>query len=84
MEIVNKQYVIDGIPVAELVKKYDSPLYVYETAKMESQYKQLIKAFSGTKIKWILDNVEGARGKKDISHNLKHAFQHGEILRIIP
>jgi len=45
MEIENNQYVIDGIPVLDLIEKYDTPLYVYETAKMESQYRILRKAF---------------------------------------
>ncbi len=51
MDLLNMQYVIDDVPIEDLVRKYDSPLYVYETAKMEKQYKQLVKAFKGTKIK---------------------------------
>jgi diaminopimelate decarboxylase len=51
MEIQNKQYVIDGVPVLELIGKYGTPLYVYETAKMGSQYKRLQKAFRGTNIR---------------------------------
>lgn len=48
MEIQNHQYVIDGVPVLELISKYGTPLYVYDTAKMGSQYKSLQKAFRGT------------------------------------
>jgi len=51
MEILNKKYVIDEVPVLSLVKKYGSPLYVYETDKMTSQYKRLQRAFRGTNIR---------------------------------
>jgi diaminopimelate decarboxylase len=51
MELKNNQYVIDDVPVEEIVRKYDTPIYVYETSKMEKQYKQLVKAFKGTRIK---------------------------------
>lgn len=33
----------------ELAKKYDSPLYVYDTDKIKSQYKRITKAFSKVK-----------------------------------
>ncbi|MFY7670916.1 diaminopimelate decarboxylase [Tenacibaculum sp. MEBiC06402] len=33
----------------ELAKKYDSPLYVYDTEKITSQYKRITKAFSKVK-----------------------------------
>ena len=48
MEIQNKKYVIDEVPVLSLVKKYGSPLYIYDTSKMSSQYRRLKKAFRGT------------------------------------
>ena len=51
MELINKQYVIDSIPVTDLIEKYGTPLYVYETKKMEKQYKRLEKAFKNTRIK---------------------------------
>lgn len=51
MELLNNQYVIDDVPIEEIIRKYDTPLYVYETAKMEKQYNQLVKAFKGTRIK---------------------------------
>jgi diaminopimelate decarboxylase len=51
MELLNNQYVIDGIPVCDLVRKYGSPLYVYETSVMEKQYRRLEKAFKGIRIR---------------------------------
>lgn len=51
MEIVNNQYLIDGVNAVELTKKYDSPLYVYETAKMKEQFKNLQSAFNGVDLK---------------------------------
>ena len=51
MELLNNQYVIDGIPVCDLVNRHGSPLYVYETARMEKQYRRLEKAFKGTRIR---------------------------------
>jgi len=51
MELKRNQYVIDGIPVTRIVEKYGSPLYIYESAKMVSQYKRMMNAFSGAKVK---------------------------------
>ena len=51
MELVNDHYVIDGIGVLELVEKYGSPLYVYDTQKMESQYKRLSRAFKDVNLR---------------------------------
>ena len=51
MELLNNQYVIDSVPVCDLVQKYGSPLYVYDTSRMERQYKRLEKAFEGSRIK---------------------------------
>lgn len=47
MELVNNRYQIDGVDVLELVQKYDAPLYVYDTAKMETQFKRITQAFKG-------------------------------------
>jgi diaminopimelate decarboxylase len=47
MELKNDRYQIDGMDVLEIVGKYDSPLYVYETAKMRSQYEKITNAFKG-------------------------------------
>ena len=40
---MNKKFLL------ELVKKYESPLYVYDANKIESQYKRMSDAFSGVK-----------------------------------
>lgn len=51
MELVNNQYLIDGIEPSSLTEKYDSPLYVYETAKMKSQFMKLKNAFKDVDLK---------------------------------
>jgi diaminopimelate decarboxylase len=51
MELVNNQYQIEGIKVTDLVKKYESPLYVYDTAIMKAQYKKLKDSFKNVDIK---------------------------------
>lgn len=51
MELVNNQYLIDGIEATSLAEKYDSPLYVYETAKMKQQFKTMKDAFKGVDLK---------------------------------
>jgi len=51
MQLTEDGYRIDGINPLELCEEYGSPLYVYETAKMEAQYKRLQKAFKGSKLK---------------------------------
>jgi diaminopimelate decarboxylase len=51
MELKNNSYTIDGIPVMDLVKKFDSPLYVYETAVMKSQFNRMKIAFKDSKVK---------------------------------
>ena len=51
MELVNNKYMIDGIPALELAKKYGTPIYIYETAKIKSQYERLKKAFSACDVR---------------------------------
>ena len=51
MTHTQKPFEISGVSASELCKTYGTPLYVYDTAKMESQYKRLKKAFKGTKNK---------------------------------
>jgi len=51
MEQRNDQYVINGIPVLDLVAKYGSPLYIYDTSKIQTQYNKLVKAFKKSDIK---------------------------------
>jgi diaminopimelate decarboxylase len=62
IHLKNGVYEIGGIPVSQLCEKYDTPLYVYDTAIMERQYNALKNAFSGanTKIKFAckaLNNI---------------------------
>ncbi len=40
---------MDNNLLLDLAKKYDSPLYVYDTEKIKSQYKRIIKSFSKVK-----------------------------------
>jgi diaminopimelate decarboxylase len=75
MEIQNKKYVIDEVPVLALVKKYGTPLYVYDTSKMRSQYKRLQKAFRNTNIRIYyackaLTNVNILRFFRDLGAGL--------------
>lgn len=51
MELKDKQYFIDGIPVTELARKYGSPLYIYDSSIMIRQYKRITSAFSGARVK---------------------------------
>lgn len=51
MELKKNQYIIDGIPVTDLVRKHGSPLYIYDTTIMIRQYKRMTDAFSGTRVK---------------------------------
>lgn len=51
MKLNKGKYLIDGIPVLDLIEKYDSPLYVYETAKMKKQYDRLCSAFGNTRVR---------------------------------
>ena len=51
MEQINDRYIIGGVDALQLVEKYGTPLYVYETKKMESQYNRLSKAFKGINLK---------------------------------
>lgn len=51
MELVNGAYQIGGIPVTELVERYDTPLYVYDTESIAKQYKKLTEAFADTNMK---------------------------------
>lgn len=47
----NGQYEIGGVNVLDICKEFDSPLYVYDFAKMQQQYTRLTSAFKGTKLK---------------------------------
>ncbi|MEX0986293.1 MAG: diaminopimelate decarboxylase [Bacteroidales bacterium] len=51
MELKRNQYVIDGVSVTKIVEKYGSPLYIYDSSKMVSQYKRMMDAFTNSKVK---------------------------------
>ncbi len=51
LELRNKHFEIGGIPALDICQEFDTPLYVYDTAKMEAQYKRITKAFKGSKLK---------------------------------
>lgn len=42
---------MQGIPVAQLAHDFETPLYVYDAAVMEQQYKRLENAFAGTRLR---------------------------------
>ena len=51
MERLNQSFAIQGIPVEDLVATYGTPLFVYDAAIMERQYKRLVKAFKGVDLR---------------------------------
>lgn len=75
LQLQNNQYTIGGIPALELCQRYDTPIYVYDTASMQQQYNSLKNAFSGsnTKIKFAckaLNNINVLRFFKNIGAGL--------------
>lgn len=51
MELINNQYVIDGVPVLDICKEFGTPLYVYNSKTIERQYNRLKNAFNEVNIK---------------------------------
>jgi len=51
MELKKNKYTIDGIPVISLAEKHGSPLYIYESSRMISQYESITSAFRSTRVK---------------------------------
>ncbi|MEM6799965.1 MAG: diaminopimelate decarboxylase [Bacteroidota bacterium] len=51
LQLVNNQYQIQGLGLAELTEQFGQPLYVYDGAQIEHQYKQMVEAFSGLNCK---------------------------------
>jgi len=45
MKLENNRYLIDGIDAIELVEKYGSPVYIYQTSKMKQQFDKMLRAF---------------------------------------
>lgn len=75
LQLQNNQYTIGGIPALDLCQRYDTPIYVYDTASMQQQYNSLKNAFSGsnTKIKFAckaLNNINVLRFFKNIGAGL--------------
>jgi len=42
---------IDGLDVIELIEKYGSPVYIYQSSKMRQQYEKMLHAFRDIKVK---------------------------------
>lgn len=75
MQVTEGNYQISGVNALDLCKEYGTPLYVYDTAKMEAQYKRLTKAFKGTKHKMnyackALSNINVLRFFKELGSGL--------------
>ncbi len=75
MELKDNVYLIEGIPVQDLVKKYDSPLYIYETTVIRTQFNRMKTAFKNSKIKInyackALSNVNILKFIKDLGAGL--------------
>lgn len=51
MKLAHGRYMIDGLDVVELVEKYGSPVYVYQTSKMKQQYDSMLHAFKDIKVR---------------------------------
>ncbi len=51
MQLIDQEYQIQGIPVLDLCRSFDTPLYVYDTQKMQEKLDTLRNAFSGVKLK---------------------------------
>jgi len=51
MKLIKNKYQVDGIDVNRLLEKYGAPVYIYETAKMESQYNRMKQAFRNSDVK---------------------------------
>ena len=51
LQLVNNQYQIQGVGLEQLTRQFGHPLYVYDGAQIEHQYKQMVKAFEGLNCK---------------------------------
>ena len=51
MELKNNKYSAQGLNFLEVAETFGTPLYVYDTEKIKSQYNKLINAFPSTNIK---------------------------------
>ncbi len=51
MKLENNHYHIQGVAVTDLCKEFGTPIYVYNGAKITSQYERLKSAFAGVNVK---------------------------------
>ena len=51
MQVTNDVYAFQGVSLVEIAKEYGTPVYVYDSEKILSQYKRLNDAFSGVNVK---------------------------------
>ena len=51
MELIDGQNCIGNVSISQLIKEYDSPLYVYDAAVFARQYERLMNAFPGVKVR---------------------------------
>ena len=51
MDLINGNYLVNGVNALDLCAKYETPVYVYDTEKIKEQYEKLTDAFSTTSMK---------------------------------
>lgn len=51
MEQTDKGFTIQGLALSKIAEEYGTPIFVYDTAKMEAQYNKLLRAFDGNDLK---------------------------------
>ncbi len=51
LQFAGAQHHIGGIDIPSLVREFDTPLYVYDTAVIGERYRQLAAAFAGSKVR---------------------------------
>lgn len=51
MQFVNNNYTLGGVDLLDVCRQFGTPVYVYDAAKIVSQYHRIINAFEGTNVK---------------------------------
>jgi diaminopimelate decarboxylase len=51
MKLIHNRYQIDGLDVIDLCEKYGSPVYIYNTSKIKSQYEKMLNAFKDVNLR---------------------------------
>jgi diaminopimelate decarboxylase len=51
MELINGRYQVSGVDLLDMVKEYDTPLYVYDSEAIKKHYDKLYNAFPGVKVR---------------------------------